>query len=781
MNPILFDTNERNFTSNGLGRLSDCIRCTAQEVLNGIDELEMVYPVNGANYELLKEHNVIYALHDDSRKPQPFEIYRISRPIDGKVTVNAWHISYKLRKMVAKPFSATSAAEALVLLPQNIVGTNPFTFATDKTSAGSFTMAAPMAVKTLMGGVAGSIIDVFGGEWEYDGYNVNLRNRRGVDTSVKIKYGKNMTDVKKVSDASNIWCGILPYWNGNDENGDETSVVSNSVIWSGARSSYPYDMVIAVDASGAFDSVPTQAQLTSWGTQYVNNNARPEVPSSVTISFVELWQTEEYQNIAPLERLHLGDSVTVSYPELGIETKARVVSYKYDVLTERYTEMTLGEVRASFASAVQATVEEATKDLPTKNFINQSVDRATKMITGVTGGHVVLHLDANGEPYEILIMDTDDIATAVNVIRLNAAGIGFSTTGYNGTYTTAWTIDGHFLADIIDTGVINANMIKAGIIQALNGDSYWNLNNGKLSLSGTFVTNGTYNNQEATTYVDAGWLSMYKGSKKIIQITPFTPNDYPIDPSATSLIPDNSGFFYFLDAIIFSTYVRGSTIQNTFPEFAVYNDHSFCGKVLVLNSPSANTSSYGLRFRETDGTGLYEAGTSTYYIGNKSFTRALTVRGRFQVPQGKEVYTSAQTPVYMNSYGMIGTSSSSRRWKNSIRNLEDNKEEREKVIAGVLALKICLYKYNDGHIEDDDFDCDTDFIGIIAEDVADNIPLAAVRDSKDPENVNDWNDRQVLSAAILALQDAHQKLDAQAERIKNLEERLEKIERAING
>ena len=104
-------------------------------------------------------------------------------------------------------------------------------------------------------------------------------------------------------------------------------------------------------------------------------------------------------------------------------------------------------------------------------------------MSGASGGNVVIRRNAAGNPYEILIMDTDDITTAVNVLRLNMNGIAFSQSGYNGPFTTAWTIDSHFVADFITAGTFNGNLIKAGIIQDAAGVNYWNMTTGEFQLT----------------------------------------------------------------------------------------------------------------------------------------------------------------------------------------------------------------------------------------------------------------------------------------------------------
>lgn len=493
MNPILYDYSEQNFTTNGLGRLTGCVRCTVHEVLNGVYELEMVYPVDGEKFAELKEGRIIYAIHDDTKTPQPFEIYRISRPLNGKVTVNAWHISYKLRKIVCKPFTAEGVQTALNKLMTEAITTNPFIFFSDKDTTATMTAKIPTAVRSLMGGVQGSVIDTYGGEWEFDKWQCVLRNRRGQDTDVSIRYGKNLSQLNRTSDMTNLWSGVVPYWNGQAEGGGEDSTYYNGVVWAESRDTFYEDMVVSADCSSFFDSKPTQAQMKTWAESYIRANARAAIPVSTKISFVQLWQTEEYKDVAPLQRLFIGDRVNVKYEKLGVDDTARIVEYMYNVLEERYDSMVLGEVRASIAQKVQEEIDKMTKDLPTKSFFERAIDKATELITGGLGGYVVINRNADGEPEEILVMNTPDKTTATKVMRINQNGIGFGN-GYNGPFNSAWTIDGTFDAKQINVINLNAASIVTGILKDAGNNTSFNLETGEFTMNKGSINigNGTF-------------------------------------------------------------------------------------------------------------------------------------------------------------------------------------------------------------------------------------------------------------------------------------------------
>ena len=473
MIPILYAENQTVFTSNGLGPLADAISCHVKEERNGVFELEMTYPITGVHYEDLKETRIILARSCDGGTPQPFIIYKISRPTDGIVTVNAEHISYRLSTMVTMPFTATNAAQAISRLSSNIIGTNPFTFATDIVKNANFKADIPTAARGMMGGEQGSLLQIYGGEWEFDGFTCSLKANRGNNNGVTIRYGKNITDIKADVDMTSVYTGIVPYWT----DGTTVMTLPEKVVMSSHASDYPFDIVKPVDLSSEFTEQPTENELRTAATSYVESNQGWKLNKNIDVSFVALWQTEEYKNIAPVERVKLCDTVTVIYEPLGVNFQTKVIATDYDVLMDRYNDITLGDRAFQLGSILYTAINDSEER--TVSRMEKSIDRATKLIQGGLGGHVVFSTNADGEPEEILIMDTDDIDTAVNVIRMNLAGIGFSSNGYEGPFSTAWTIDGHFSASFIDTGTLDASLITVTHLSASSIDT------GAFTASGT--------------------------------------------------------------------------------------------------------------------------------------------------------------------------------------------------------------------------------------------------------------------------------------------------------
>lgn len=498
MNPILYEKGEDSFQTNGIGRLTDALSCIVTEERNGKYELEMIYPATGIHFDSIQNDRILYCRHSDGLDLQPFRIYKITKPLNGKVAVYARHISYDLLKLTVMPFDARTCAEALLGIKSFMIGSSKFVFWTDKTTRAYFEVEVPTAARSLLGGKEGSILDVYGGgEYEFDKFTVKLYAQRGTDSGVTVRYGKNMRDFTQELDAENVITGVAPFWQSTSEDKTVVTLPEGAVIVaptpSGELAEYYWDQnssiyrdengeayqgdseklgIVPLDLSSYFDEQPTVAQLRAAAVAYLRSSvAQLEESENIRVSFAHLWQTEEYKNVAPLQRLRLCDTATIYFPRYEVEARAKVVRTVYNVLLERYDSMELGEARSTLAKTINGQnlkIESFKKDVEDNNasMMAAAIDHATQMITGGLGGHVVMKQNADGEPEEILIMDTDDTATAVNVIRMNKNGIAFSRTGYNGIYRTGWTIDGNFVADFITTGTLNANLITTGTMSA---------------------------------------------------------------------------------------------------------------------------------------------------------------------------------------------------------------------------------------------------------------------------------------------------------------------------
>lgn len=455
MIPVLYKANETEFNSQGVGCLTDCITCYVHEKLNGVYELKLTYPITGVHFSDIKVGAIVDAIPSDGKAVQHFRIDTITKPIGGKVTVEATHISYQLSYVPVKPFDAVGVLEALNGLKENSLASNPFSVWTDiSNTATKYTQKEPASFRQRLGGVAGSILDCFGGEYEFDNYTVKLHAHRGIDRGVVIEYGKNLTDLEQEESIDKVITGIVPFWKAS--NGDKV-VSIETPIESEYASKYPFKRTVVKDFSSNFEEEPTVEQLRAYTESYIKNNCVGVPQVSLDVSFVALEDTEEYKSLSR-ERINLGDTVTVRFSELGVDAKAKVIEYKYDVLAERYDSLKIGSVRSSLASTIQE-ITKVTSSAVTKSFLDAVIKYQTELIKGGLGGYVVTNY-VNGYPSEIIVGDSPNIEQMVNCIRLNKNGLGISKTGYNGPYRTAITGEG-INADLINAGQLNGNLIKS--------------------------------------------------------------------------------------------------------------------------------------------------------------------------------------------------------------------------------------------------------------------------------------------------------------------------------
>ena len=602
MKPVLFAPTATEFTTNGLGKLSDAASCTVKETRNGAFELTLKYPIEGIHYAEIQQRSIILAKPNPVDLAQPFRVYRISKPINGLVTVYAYHISYDLTGIPVSPYSAASVQAALAGFSTNAVATNPFTFWSDMTSSGDFTVKSPASVRSLLP----TVLKVYGGEYKYDKYTVRLYQQRGVNRGVTIRYGKNLTDLKQDENCSNVYTGVYAYY--SDGNG----IVETSPKVTPAPGTYDYTRVLPLDLTAEFKEAPTAEALRAAAEQYMSdhNIGVPEV--SLNVSFVQLEQTQEYKDLALLERVELCDTVTVIFERLGVNATAQVTSTVYNVLTDAYDSVTIGNVRKNVAMTIAEQAQEIAKG-PDLTALQAAVIEATELITGNQGGYVVIHSSTGGKtPDEILIMDQPDIESAVQVWRWNKSGLGYSSSGYNGPYGLAMTIDGKINADFITTGGMDAARITAGILQSKDGRFLIDLTANTISMKNksgvtVFSFDGDGNlTISGTIYASAGEFTG-KITANSGSIAGFTINGNNLSGSKVQLYSDNYNGCIKLGGIEISggynsmisdyLYVDGGISANDISmDSALIDD-----RIFMYNPPSAGGSSNVRLVQQADG------------------------------------------------------------------------------------------------------------------------------------------------------------------------------------
>ena len=361
----------------------------------------------------------------------------------------------------------------------------------------------PKTVRSfLLGEDEDTIQNIYGGEYEWDNYNVILHENRGSNKGVKIRYGKNLIDLTQEENIENTITGIYPIWKS-----DGTVVeLPEKVVHAQNASNYPFYRTIVQDLTSEFDQMPTEEELREAATVFIQNEGIgiPEV--SLEVNFVNLSETMEYSGVGNLQSINLGDTVTVEFPDLGVSAQQKVTKTEYDVLNERYTKVTIGTVKDSLTNLLEDQMNDISEKVTAEQAQN-SIDRATGVMNAGRRGHVIIGRNDDGFANEIYFLDNANVALAKNVLRINVNGIGFSSNGLRGPYAQAWTLDGHLTLG----GVNNAS----GTLEILdtNGSviGRWD-NNGINSFKG--VIRGTsfhssndefYVEENGEDGVEVGW------------------------------------------------------------------------------------------------------------------------------------------------------------------------------------------------------------------------------------------------------------------------------------
>ena len=455
MNPILYERITAGTVPqhNGLGVLSDCISCTVEQEKNGIYELEMTYPMDGSHAEELAYRRIIKAKPNPTDDAQLFRINRIGKTMNGKFTVYGKHISYDLSGCEITAGTANNASLACDLLQAAASG---YTITTDKETTGAFRIYEPASVRSYFGGRQGSFLDIFGpAEIKYNNFTVSFLNHAGADRGETIRYGKNLLELSQEIDSSNLYTHVLAFYKDTEGNITQGSKVATGLT-------LDVDKTLILDVSGEFEETPTTAQLTEKATQYKNNNNLTTPSNNIKLDFIQSGDLTG--------RVDLCDTVTVYYEALGISrTQMKCIRTEF------------GDAKTNITDTIYQS-NKAIELKPNTTDMEKAVERATQLITGNLGGYVILH-DSNGdgEPDEILIMNEPDIETATKVWRWNKNGLGYSSTGYSGTFGLAMTAEGEIVADYVTTGTMSGNRVRTGSITSQNGQLIMDLDNGTIT------------------------------------------------------------------------------------------------------------------------------------------------------------------------------------------------------------------------------------------------------------------------------------------------------------
>ena len=433
-------------------------------VLNGAYRFYGNYARDGQYRSYLKKGNFLKAQVEDGSY-QYFEIYNIKKNLQS-VSVTARHLGFMANKnFIIDSFTANgNGTQIMNNLKAALTFKQRFNYLSNVGTTHQFTAKQVAPIDAIIGSNNGNqnLTGVTGGELEMDNFNLKLVKQIGSDNGFRIDFGVNLEAI--------------------DEDYDDESII-NSLFLIGGVPDNDYDQDKEpitygfLEIAGVNDSnrrigkrenseCKTVEELKEWGQSLFDKDRIHEPKVTHTISMVALEHTLEYEDIyEELSSLHFGDVAHVRAKEVGIEVTERMVEYTWFPTLGKFKDIVLGNDLSLYTSTANNQTQELKRKIDNRTeTLVQNVLNATAWITGNSGGHVVFRPEK--APSEILIMDTNKIATAKRVWRWNLNGLGYSDNGVNGPFGLAMTSKGEIVADFIKVGIINANVLQTSFNKA---------------------------------------------------------------------------------------------------------------------------------------------------------------------------------------------------------------------------------------------------------------------------------------------------------------------------
>ena len=734
----LFESSERSFKSNGFGVLSDALTCVVKETLNGEYELEMTYPITGKHFSEIEYGRILYAkpnVHDD---PQPFRIYEISAEIDGKITVNAEHISYDASGIPiwpVAPYYVDTPSQLIQYISNHSIVENPFTMSTDITTVRQLNLKTPRSMRSLMGTDDNSLLSWYGGEWKYDKFKMELLQQRGSDKGIYIRYGKNLLDLNQERNIQSTYSGVLPYYY-NEEDGFQ--YLSERII--ACPGNHAHTKIYTLDLSSEFQEMPTESDLRAKTNEFISKNQLGIPAVNLTVSFLAIDEVRK-----TLLDVELGDTVHIRFPEMNIISDARVISYEYDVVAGRYSSIELGKTVSTIVDSITDIGEHI-------NNINKTIEKEAERTTvrfEAMNNRIeseVTTLKGADEQMSSLITQTAD-AISSEVSRASKAEENLSSRITQTATEVSSKVSANEVSSIISQSASTIRLQASALV--VDSDNF------KLDASGNIVAAyckflcapGTGVNMD-----DENGLWFDRNGIHFLYHSAYSSANGGKDSRMNigdSKIGISSGCFNISADTVF-TWGGGGTMDAPEGKYIATREW-------VRNQGYATGTIPSL-------SGYAKTGSVNTFTANQKFT------GKIYNSGCGTSTGSANCRIQDNTYGLAKASSSSRRFKHDI--TSDISSELDP--HHLYDIDVVQYKYNDDYLDKNDQRYQQDVIGFIAEDILDKYPIAADLEEKtelttvelkDPRPT-DWNFRFIVPPMLKLIQE-------QNERIEKLEKIIE--------
>ena len=482
MIPVIFKPGEKDFSTNGLGRLVDATRCEITEEANGKYELEMDYPAISRFSDYFENGYQIKAKPNDLEEYHIFEIKQTFKDtFTNSIVIYAQSRTYKLgnRQVRLVTVDNRNGAEAMKLIEQNMDEPCDIKLYSDINTASSTTFEA-RNVLNCIAGEQGSLLQYWGGEIKREPFKLSLLRRRGRDNVGTVRYGKDLKGLTIKFDWQSIVTKVLPFAELQSGADGTSQRIYGNAVKSEYISKYPdvYAQYIQfTEDQGVKDIASLNKVASKYFTTLYPGSDKPKV--SIELEIEKLTDSEEAKEFAKMRNYNLFDTFTVYHKLYDIDIQTKVTGIVYDALAEKTIKITAGDIQVAFYKQQSQDFQEAIKTLTKKEYMSDFVDYITNLINGVEGGSILQY--PKNRPNTHYYLDTESTDTAKDVIAINHKGIGFSRTGWKGPFKNAWGINGILNADFIGAGKIKSNIFETSfnscgdILRMVNGTlQAWN-------------------------------------------------------------------------------------------------------------------------------------------------------------------------------------------------------------------------------------------------------------------------------------------------------------------
>ena len=486
----VYDATERLFNHNGIKALHPLF-AEITKIDNGDYYIELEDTLE--NLEYYQKGLIIRA-----STPWGNQGFRCDNPIikNNRVTCKAWHLTYDAKNYLIKDSYAVdkNCNDALNYFNDNTDITSPFDVSSDITEVSSTRVVRQTLFNVFERFISA---DKYGGHWVRDNFSFGIKASVGQDRGVVLAYQKNISDIEVSENWDNVCTKILPYTTDGDVaiELDETYVELSEDLYD-----IPYSQTVKFENIYKKEDFATREEFLTATKEWLKAQADAYLDVN-KVPLVNYSISAEISNVSDI-----GDLIYVKHPKVNVNITTNVISIKYDVLKGKYTKIEFGNFKKEIKNFRQEIVEEVGKDTDTKvsetkNLLEQELTDATDKINSVLGNSYVIY-DGN----EILVVDRLPKESATYCLKINSAGIGFSNTGIQGQFNSAWTING-----TLDMQQINVINLTASLIKG-----------GTLKLGGTNNANGTFelydNTNRLVSLMDKQGLTVYAADGSYVKL-----------------------------------------------------------------------------------------------------------------------------------------------------------------------------------------------------------------------------------------------------------------------